>query len=65
MESDWTKGLTQRQASELRLTLENMAADGLLVSDDAVRKVAARVRAGELELHEAEKELAKESSRRD
>jgi hypothetical protein len=65
MASDWTEGPTQRQASEFRLTLENMAADGFLVSDDALRKVAARPRAGELDLHDAEKELVKESNPRD
>jgi hypothetical protein len=35
------------------------------VSDDALRKVAARPRAGELDLHDAEKELVKESNPRD
>jgi len=61
MAYDWTEGLTEHQISQLRLILENMNVDGLFVTEGALRKVIARLRSGDLTLHEADKELAKAS----
>jgi hypothetical protein len=61
MAFDWTEGLTEHQISELRLILENMNVEGLFVTEEALRKVIARLRAGDLTLNEADKELAKAS----
>jgi hypothetical protein len=56
-----TEGLSEHQISELQLILENMKVDGLFVTEEALRKVIARLRSGDITLHEADKELAKAS----